>query len=129
MPKAPNSDDGLPRVHRGDVACDAATCRCTVLREAEIGNSVSNGIPILSRGEPGMSRTGRVGFTALAAACVVAGFGVAAFAQQTQYPEPAELPNPYRLVEGWPTLPKNMNGGKWGEVIRVNVAHDGNIWV
>src|ERR1035437_8611612 len=55
--------------------------------------------------------------------------GAAAQAQQTRYPKPTELPNPYRLVEGWPTLPKNMNGGKWGEVIRVNVARDGNIWV
>jgi DNA-binding beta-propeller fold protein YncE len=76
-----------------------------------------------------MSRAGRAGFTALAAAFVVAGFGVAAFAQQTQYPKPAELPNPYRLVEGWPSLPKTMNAGRWGEVIRVSVARNGNIWV
>jgi len=50
-------------------------------------------------------------------------------AQQTQYPRPAELPNPYRLVDNWPTLPKNMNGGRWGEVIRVHVDTKGNIWV
>jgi DNA-binding beta-propeller fold protein YncE len=48
---------------------------------------------------------------------------------QTHYPKPAELPNPYRLVENWPSLPKTMNGGHWGEVIRVHVAGDGNIWV
>src|ERR1043166_6583785 len=42
---------------------------------------------------------------------------------------PADLPNPYRLVEGWPTLPASMNGGKWGEVIRVHVTGDGNVWV
>ncbi len=48
---------------------------------------------------------------------------------QTQYPGPAELPNPYRLVEGWPSIPKTMNDGHWGEVIRVHVASDGNIWV
>ncbi|HEY7335801.1 MAG TPA: peptidyl-alpha-hydroxyglycine alpha-amidating lyase family protein [Bryobacteraceae bacterium] len=53
----------------------------------------------------------------------------AARAQQTSYPKPTELPNPYRLVEGWPTLPKSMNGGRWGEVIRVHVASDGDIWV
>src|SRR5258708_35710119 len=53
----------------------------------------------------------------------------AAPAQQASYPKPTELPNPYRLVDGWPTLPKNMNGGRWGEVIRVHVARDGNIWV
>jgi NHL repeat-containing protein len=47
-------------------------------------------------------------------------------------PKPAALPNPYRLVPGWPTLPANMkgpNGRKWGEVIRVHVASNGNIWV
>ena len=48
---------------------------------------------------------------------------------ETQYPKPTELPNPYRLVEGWPAIPKTMNGGHWGEVIRVHVASDGNIWV
>lgn len=42
------------------------------------------------------------------------------------------LPNPYRLVADWPTLPATMkgpNGRKWGEVIRVHVAPNGNIWV
>lgn len=61
-----------------------------------------------------------VALTALAA--VAAG-------AQPHYPKPTELPNPYRLVEGWPTLPKNMNGGKWGEVIRVHVDARGNLWV
>src|SRR5213592_2426539 len=56
-------------------------------------------------------------------------FGEAARAKQTQYPKPTELPDPYRLVEGWPSLPKTMNGGKWGEVIRVHVDEKGNIWV
>ena len=53
----------------------------------------------------------------------------AADAQQGAYPEPTELPNNYRLVEAWPTLPTTMNGGHWGEVIRVHIARDGNIWV
>ena len=57
----------------------------------------------------------------------IAMLGAAASAQQ--YPKPTELPNPYRLVVGWPTLPKSMNGGRWGEVIRVHVHSDGNIWV
>jgi DNA-binding beta-propeller fold protein YncE len=48
---------------------------------------------------------------------------------QTTYPSPRELPNPYRLVDGWPAIPKSMNGGHWGEVIRVHVAPNGNIWV
>ncbi len=65
----------------------------------------------------------------LAKGVVMTTLGVAAFAQQTHYPKPTELPNPYRLVEGWPTLPKTMNGGHWGEVIRVHVHSDGNIWV
>jgi hypothetical protein len=50
--------------------------------KSEIPNRTESGF---SRGEPGMSRAGRVGFTALAGAFVVAGFGVAAYAQQTQY--------------------------------------------
>ena len=53
----------------------------------------------------------------------------AANAQQGAYPKPTELPNNYRLAAGWPTLPMTMNGGRWGEVIRVHVARDGNIWV
>lgn len=39
------------------------------------------------------------------------------------------LPSPYRLVEGWPTLPASLNGGKWGELIRVALDPKGNIWV
>ena len=59
---------------------------------------------------------------------VIVAFGFTANAQ-TQFPKPTDLPNPYRLVKGWPTIPQNMNGGRWGEVIRVHVARDGNIWV
>jgi sugar phosphate permease/DNA-binding beta-propeller fold protein YncE len=55
--------------------------------------------------------------------------GSVARGQQNQYPKPTALPNPYRLVAGWPTLPKSMNGGRWGEVIRVHVDTKGNIWV
>ena len=47
-------------------------------------------------------------------------------------PKPTWLSNPYRLVSDWPTLPASMkgpNGRRWGEVIRVHVAPDGNIWV
>jgi DNA-binding beta-propeller fold protein YncE len=65
----------------------------------------------------------------LAGLALICMLGAVARAQQTQYPKPAELPNPYRLVEGWPTLPKSMNGGRWGEVIRVHVDAKGNIWV
>lgn len=50
-------------------------------------------------------------------------------AQQKPFPKPTELPHPYRLVEGWPALPKSMNGGRWGEVIRVHVDRNGNVWV
>jgi streptogramin lyase len=51
--------------------------------------------------------------------------------RETPVAKPA-LPNPYRLDPGWPTLPATMKrpgGRKWGEVIRVHVASDGNIWV
>jgi hypothetical protein len=64
----------------------------------------------------------------LTAAFVAAG-AMSAHAQQPSAAEVAKLPNPYRLQEGWPTLPKTLNGGRWGEVIRVSVARDGNIWV
>src|SRR5438876_2581621 len=65
----------------------------------------------------------------VATTVLVASLATAASAQSPQYPNPTELPNPYRLVEGWPTLPASMNGGRWGEVIRVHVHSDGNIWV
>ena len=74
-----------------------------------------------------MSRAGRVGVALIAG--VIAACAVAAGAQEASDKKPSELPNPYRLVEGWPTLPSSMNGGRWGEVIRVHVARDGNIWV
>ena len=63
------------------------------------------------------------------ALAAIAAFAWVARAQPTHYPKPSELPNPYRLVEGWPTLPKSMNGGRWGEVIRVHVDARGNVWV
>src|SRR4051812_29308091 len=53
-------------------------------------------------------------------------FDVAALAQSTAK---KILPNPYRLVEGWPTLLQSMNGGKWGELIRVTIDRKGDIWV
>jgi len=65
----------------------------------------------------------------LVTVAAISTFTRVARAQQTQYPKPTELPNPYRLVEGWPTLPKSVNGGHWGEVIRVHVDAKGNIWV
>ena len=76
-----------------------------------------------------MHPTGRTAFRLIAVLATIAAFSAAAGAQETQYPKPTELPNPYRLVAGWPTLPKNMNGGHWGEVIRVSVDSKGNIWV
>jgi hypothetical protein len=65
----------------------------------------------------------------LVALAAVVAFAGATRAQEHRYPKPIELPNPYRLVQGWPTLPKNMNGGHWGEVIRVHVDAKGNVWV
>jgi hypothetical protein len=69
-----------------------------------------------------------VGILALGAFCASA-FDRPARAQQPPYPRPTDLPNPYRLVAGWPTLPPNMNGGRWGEVIRVHVDAAGDVWV
>ena len=59
----------------------------------------------------------------------IAGFSVAVHSQQSQYPKQTQLPNPYQLVENWPTLPKSMNGGNWGELIRADIDPQGNIWV
>jgi hypothetical protein len=83
-----------------------------------------------------MSTAGRITSQLLPRALVVAALAaVTAHAQDTKNTpalKPATLPNPYRLVADWPTLPGTMkgpNGRKWGEVIRVHVAPDGNIWV
>jgi DNA-binding beta-propeller fold protein YncE len=67
-----------------------------------------------------------------AGAGALAALTVAARAQapnQSLAPKPTGLPNPYRLVEGWPSLPQSMNDGHWGEVIRVWVARNGHVWV
>src|SRR5438105_1552030 len=69
----------------------------------------------------------RFGLTAVLAGIFLSGQAV--WSQQPQYPKQAELPNPYRLVEDWPTLPKSMNGGHWGELIRADIDPHGNIWV
>ena len=63
------------------------------------------------------------------AAVIAILLGAVAQAQPSRHPKPTGLPNPYVLAEGWPAVPKGMNGGHWGEVIRVHVASDGNIWV
>jgi streptogramin lyase len=73
-----------------------------------------------------MIRASRTRFTVLAVLAAIVPFGSA---EQTQYPKQNQLPNPYRLVESWPSLPKAMNGGKWGELIRADIDPQGNIWV
>jgi DNA-binding beta-propeller fold protein YncE len=68
-------------------------------------------------------------FTLAAGFAAIVTSGLVAHTQQTQYPKQTQLPTPYRLVEGWPTLPKSMNGGQWGELIRADIDPKGNIWV
>src|SRR5260370_373861 len=67
----------------------------------------------------------------LFAVALVRALGVRTRAPQTEtkYSDMSKVPNPYRLVKGWPTLPKTMNGGHWGELIRVDTDPKGNIWV
>ena len=69
----------------------------------------------------------------IVAATAVATLTVSVEAQRGEAPAPKpSLPNPYRLVPDWPALPATMkgpNGKKWGEVIRVHLAPNGNIWV
>jgi hypothetical protein len=66
---------------------------------------------------------------AVLGACAFVVLASTAQAQQAHYPKPTDLPNPYRLVTGWPTLPTSMNGGHWGEVSRVHLDIKGNVWV
>jgi hypothetical protein len=76
-------------------------------------------------------------FKTLYLSLAIAAFAVTALAgvaraqapNQSLAPKPIDLPNPYRLFQGWPSLPQSMNGGQWGEVIRVWVARNGHIWV
>ena len=61
---------------------------------------------------------------------VLCGFPVSSSAQEPLViAGQTQLPNPYRLVEDWPTLPQHMNGGRWGELIRAELDPNGNIWV
>ena len=81
-----------------------------------------------------MTTTSRIGFRFLVAALsTLLSLAPLAHAQAPDKPvAKPTLPNPYRLDPNWPTLPASMkgpNGRKWGEVIRVHVAPNGNIWV
>src|SRR5499427_2840323 len=77
-----------------------------------------------------MRMTGtRATLSAFVAAAIMLLSGSGTSAQRATSPSPADLPNPYRLVEHWPTLPASMNDGQWGEVIRVHVDEKGNVWV
>jgi hypothetical protein len=71
----------------------------------------------------------RARFTLISLLTAIAAFGIVAHGQQSQHPKQSELPNPYQLVENWPTLPRSMNGGKWGELIRADIDPQGNVWV
>jgi len=80
-----------------------------------------------------MLTSSRAGVSILAG-IVLAALTVSTHAQRGEAPapKPTNLPNPYRLEPDWPTLPATMkgpNGKKWGEVIRVHLAPNGNIWV
>jgi NHL repeat len=82
-----------------------------------------------------MTTAGRIASRFLSWAVVIAAaLAVTMQAQvnrESPVPKPT-LPNPYRLEPDWPTLPATMKGPggrKWGEVIRVHVAPNGNIWV
>jgi hypothetical protein len=81
-----------------------------------------------------VSKQEKAGCRGLAAAlgvCALALLGLPsqARAQPAIYAQVRTLPNPYHLVEGWPTLPQSMNGGHWGEVSRVQIDAAGNFWV
>ena len=67
---------------------------------------------------------GRPAGTILAVTMIRTGLAVIFAVTGLAQNKPTDLPNPYRLVEGWPSPPK-----PWGEVIRVHVAANGNVWV
>jgi sugar lactone lactonase YvrE len=69
----------------------------------------------------------RVAVDLAAAVATIASLGAQAPASRASGQR--DLPNPYRLVENWPTLPAGMNGGRWGELIRADLDRRGNIWV
>ena len=71
----------------------------------------------------------RTCFKPIALLAAIAALVSAARTQEKQYPKQTDLPNPYRLVENWPTLPASMNGGHWGELIRADIDPEGNIGV
>jgi len=54
-----------------------------------------------------MSRFHRLGCGVALSAFAIAISTGSAVAQN----QPNALPNPYKLIEGWPTLPRTMNGG------------------
>ena len=66
---------------------------------------------------------------ALSALAAAVGFALLAAAAAAQSTPQLELPNPYRLVEDWPTLPAHLGGGRWGELIRADLDPSGNIWI
>ncbi len=76
-----------------------------------------------------MKSIGRITVTIVAYAVLACALALSSPAQDKQYPKQADLPDPYRLVENWPTLPASMNGGHWGELIRADIDPKGNIWV
>jgi sugar lactone lactonase YvrE len=76
-----------------------------------------------------MPQTACTAFTRVVVIAAVVASGVARSQTSPQATPQTRLPNPYRLVESWPTLPKTMNGGRWGELIRADLDPRGNIWV
>src|SRR6185436_6792143 len=79
-----------------------------------------------------MSEATRPGITLVV--CAVAAIMTCGVAARSRQAPPrtgvqAQLPNPYRLVENWPTVPASMNGGRWGELIRADLDRRGHIWI
>lgn len=71
-----------------------------------------------------MSRAGRARFLLVLAGFLVFAVSRLSFAQ-ADAPNNS-LPNPYRIVEKWGTLPE---GRMWGSSSAVDIGPDGNIWV
>ena len=78
---------------------------------------------------PDFRANGRIFATLAVVVAALAAVVMAAQSVHAQGSGQLQLPNPYRLVESWPTLPPEMNGGRWGELIRAQLDPGGNIWI
>src|SRR5260370_21460194 len=100
----------------------------TRLDVGKICPTIGCAMAVLIAGRFAMVSAAQSGMVFLAG-MLMAGLPTAACAQQPQYPNPADLPNPYLLLDDWPTLPPSMNSGRRGEATRAHFPSDVTILI